>query len=53
MILNGECGVFNPLLIECLKELQETLRRELEVTPFDTKREKALGDGAKPAESKE
>ena len=26
MILNGECGVFNPLLIECLKELQETLR---------------------------
>ena len=52
MILNGECGVFNPLLIECLKELRETLRRELEVAPFDAKREKALGDGAKPAESK-
>lgn len=52
MILNGECGVFNPLLIECLKELQETLRRELEVAPFDAKREKARGDGAKPAESK-
>lgn len=40
MILNGECGVFNPLLIECLKELQETLRCELEVAPFDAKREK-------------
>lgn len=53
MILNGECGVFNPLLIECLKELQETLRCELEVAPFDAKREKAPGDGAKPAESKE
>lgn len=53
MILNGECGVFNPLLIECLKELQETLRRELDVPPLNVKREKAPGDGAKPAESKE
>ena len=53
MILNGECGVFNPLLIECLKELQETLRRELEVAPFDAKREKAPGDGKKTVESKE
>lgn len=53
MILNGECGVFNPLLIECLKELQETLRCELDVPPLNVKREKARGDGAKPAESKE
>lgn len=53
MILNGECGVFNPLLIECLKELQETLRRELDVPQLNVKREKAPGDGAKPAESKE
>ena len=51
MILNGECGVFNPLLIECLKELRETLRCELDV-PLNVKREKAPGDGAKPAESK-
>ena len=53
MILNGECGVFNPLLIECLKELRETLRCELDVPPLNVKREKAPGDGAKPAESKE
>ena len=51
MILNGECGVFNPLLIECLKELRETLRCELDV-PLNVKRGKAPGDGAKPAESK-
>ena len=51
MILNGECGVFNPLLIECLKELRETLRCELDVPPLNVKREKAPGDGAKPAES--
>lgn len=53
MILNGECGVFNPLLIECLKELQETLRRELDVPPLNVKREKAPGDGKKTVESKE
>lgn len=52
MILNGECGVFNPLLIECLKELRETLRCELDVPLLNVKREKAPGDGAKPAESK-
>ena len=32
MILNGECGAFNPLLLECLVdiqgELQETLRKD-------------------------
>jgi putative two-component system response regulator len=31
MILNGECGAFNPLLLECLVdiqgELQEALRK--------------------------
>lgn len=53
MILNGECGVFNPLLIECLKELRETLRCELDVPLLNVKHEKAPGDGAKPAESKE
>lgn len=40
MILNGECGVFNPLLIECLKELRETLRCELDVPLLNVKREK-------------
>lgn len=31
MILNGECGAFNPLLLECLKEIAPTLEKELQV----------------------
>ncbi len=31
MILNGECGTFNPLLLECLKESADTLREELKI----------------------
>ena len=30
MIQNGECGTFNPLLLECLMEIQGTLRQELQ-----------------------
>lgn len=30
MILNGECGTFNPLLLECLLEAQDTIRQEME-----------------------
>lgn len=29
MIEAGECGAFDPLLVECLRELQGTLRREV------------------------
>lgn len=29
MILNGECGTFNPLLMECLKEAAESIQCEL------------------------
>ena len=29
MILNGECGTFNPLLLECLVDIQDTLQEEL------------------------
>ena len=29
MILNGECGVFNPLLLECLKDLADSLEDEM------------------------
>ena len=28
MILNGECGMFNPLLLECLVEIQDKVRKE-------------------------
>ena len=31
MIFNGECGAFNPLLLECLKEAGPTLKKELKV----------------------
>lgn len=29
MILNGECGTFNPLLLECLKDIQGRLKEEM------------------------
>lgn len=29
MIMNGECGAFNPLLLECLKDCGEQLKKEL------------------------
>jgi putative two-component system response regulator len=29
MILNGECGTFNPLLLDCLKDAADTIRNEL------------------------
>lgn len=30
MITNGECGAFNPLVLECLSELSETVRVEMD-----------------------
>lgn len=33
MIQNGECGVFNPLLIECLLDIQDQLQREIGIPP--------------------
>ena len=29
MILNGECGAFNPLLLQCLTDIQADLKEEL------------------------
>lgn len=29
MIMNGECGVFNPLLLECLQDVKDYLKEEL------------------------
>lgn len=29
MILNGECGSFNPLLLECLKEVADVIKMEI------------------------
>ncbi len=30
MILNGECGTFNPFLLNCLLEIQDTIKNEYE-----------------------
>ena len=30
MILNGECGAFNPVLLECFLEIEDDLEKELE-----------------------
>ena len=30
MILGGECGIFNPVLLECLVEIQDKIQGELE-----------------------
>lgn len=35
MILNGECGAFNPLLLNCLRESSEQLRTELTRSEWD------------------
>ena len=29
MILNGECGTFNPLLLECLVDIKDRLKEEM------------------------
>ncbi len=34
MILGGECGAFNPILLECLKDMADKLKQELNVMSF-------------------
>ena len=31
MIQNGECGTFNPLLLQCMTEVQDKLKTMMEV----------------------
>lgn len=31
MICNGECGTFDPILLECLMDIESTLRQELQI----------------------
>ena len=47
MILNGECGSFNPILLECLLDIQDRIKRKVkgstpEGNPLYTKKEKAV-----------
>lgn len=30
MILDGECGLFNPLLLDCLLDIKDQLKEELQ-----------------------
>ncbi len=47
MIIGGECGAFNPLLIDCLKELAPRLKTELSVISFGNHTENNIRDSVK------
>ena len=42
MILNGECGVFNPILMECLKDCEDALKKELTVLSLGNSADKEI-----------
>ncbi len=47
MIVNGECGAFNPLLLDCLKEVAPRLKTELSVISFGNHTENKIKDTVK------
>ena len=36
MILNGECGAFNPILLECLLDIQDRIKRKVKGSTQET-----------------
>lgn len=42
MILDGECGAFNPLLLECLTDIQDRLQEELQINSLSSSSEKEM-----------
>lgn len=44
MILNGECGVFNPLLLECLKDIADHIQEELTINSLNRVSEKEMNN---------
>lgn len=42
MIFDGECGSFNPLLLECLKEASDTIQSELKVNSLSELNKKQM-----------
>lgn len=42
MILNGECGVFNPLLLECLSDISGHIQEELAINSLNRASEKEM-----------
>lgn len=47
MICNGESGVFNPLLVDCLLEIAPRLKTELSVVSFGNNSEEKIQDTVK------
>lgn len=42
MIQNGECGTFNPLLVECLLDVADSLLEEMKAASLNSKNEKEI-----------
>ena len=42
MILNGECGAFNPFLLECLQEIADEVHEQLGVSSFSNHNDHAI-----------
>ncbi|MBD5131968.1 MAG: diguanylate cyclase [Clostridiales bacterium] len=42
MIMNGECGAFNPLILQCLNEIQAQLKKELKEMSLGRRIDKSI-----------
>lgn len=42
MILNGECGAFNPLLLDCLRDMKDHIQEELTINSLNRASEKEM-----------
>lgn len=47
MIENGECGAFNPLLLDCLRDIYDNLKEELHVRSYGHASEDSIRDTVK------
>lgn len=45
MILDGECGLFNPLLLDCLLDIKDSLKEELEKSSTGLDIHRKIPDG--------
>ncbi len=46
MILNGECGAFNPILLECLVDIADNIQEELRVNSFNRTNQRQMANVA-------
>lgn len=42
MIMEGQCGIFNPILLECLRDIEEVVQKELNVDSLSTHYKKSM-----------